>query len=681
MADIILFKPRRELGAEANLYAFISLCKERLTVFGADLNFSASVWDLSDFIKRKARNMAVRAVFSSWETRCNVKPEPMEEPFQSFAKAYVRYHHALRPTKSFDLRIAALRALGAALQERGCALAYQADAGVFNRAAQLISSSFSAGSAYRVGAQLSMVAKFMDDNGLCSVPLQWANSLPRPLEGAGRVGVEFDAQRKAKLPSVDVLDALARAYRAATEPVDVVLTSVAAVLCSAPDRINEVLNLRAECEVREERRGQPPAYGLRYWPSKGAEPMVKWVVPSMRDVVVEALQRIREYTKVARDIARWYEANPKSLFLPAHLEHLRGRTGLSLKEARELVFVEPTRGFWVWCETNKIPTRKVRGKLTVSFEDIERQVLAMLPRGFPVMDPETGLKFSEALCVVRRNFFHSGRGVYLGLVEAVSQDVVSTGLGNRSQHGRTSVFERLGLMPMDDIPLAVRSHQFRHYLNTLAQAGGMSELDIAKWSGRADLRHNSAYNHVSDRDTQARISQLSGDSDESFTLAVAQARVSLFPRAKFIEMGIQAAHTTDLGFCAHDFAMSPCQLHMDCNSCNEQVCVKGDRFGEKNARVQLAETEMLLLEAKDAEVDRAYGASRWVEHQLVTAQRLRQLVAILDDPKVPVGAVIRLRHIKPASRLRQAVEARAALPGAAATPLLAWQVDEGGAMA
>jgi hypothetical protein len=28
------------------------------------------------------------------------------------------------------------------------------------------------------------------------------------------------------------------------------------------------------------------------------------------------------------------------------------------------------------------------------------------------------------------------------------------------------------------------SHQIRHYLNTLALAGGLGQLDVAKWSGR-----------------------------------------------------------------------------------------------------------------------------------------------------------------------------------------------------
>ncbi len=466
---------------------------------------------------------------------------------------------------------------------------------------------------------------------------------------------------------------------AATEPPDVVITSIAAILCSAPDRVNEVLSLKADCEVRQERPGLPTAYGLRYWPSKGADPMVKWVVPSMASIVADALQRLRRHTDDARHVAAWYETHPTSLFLLPHLEHLRGRADLTMAEVMEILFVEPALGGDAWCLRNKVPTHGRGRAKTAAFEDVERAVVAMLPKGFPLLEPETGLRYSEALCVTRRNVFHGKRGSYQCLIDAVDQGIVSTGLGNRSKHGFPSVFDRLGLYEADGSPVVIRSHQFRHYLNTLAHAGGMSELDIAKWSGRVDVRQNSVYNHVSDRDVQARIKELKGDNAESFTQLVAQTRVNLIPRAKFAELNIQAAHTTDLGFCAHDFAMSPCQLHMDCVNCNEQVCIKGDDFGEANARARQAETTALLHESRAADADGFYGASRWVRHQQLTLERLTQLVGILDDPRIPRGAVIRLAHIRPASRLQQAAEARKALPQQQPdTPLLAWRVEDGG---
>lgn len=263
------------------------------------------------------------------------------------------------------------------------------------------------------------------------------------------------------------------------------------------------------------------------------------------------------------------------------------------------------------------------------------------------------------------------------LFEAIDQQFISDGLGNRSVHGYKSVFDRLGLFEPDGSPIRIRSHQFRHYLNTLAHAGGMSELDIAKWSGRANVQQNSAYNHVSDRDVQARLMSLKAGNDDSSAQNLALTRMTLLPRAKFAEMNIQAAHTTDFGYCVHDFAMSPCQIHLDCLNCNEHVCVKGDRYGEMNVKAMLLETEVLLAEARAAETDSAYGASRWVEHQQLTLERLTQLVGIADNLSVPHGAIIRPAHINAASRLQQAKEARKALPHqrtAALQPI--WRIED-----
>lgn len=244
------------------------------------------------------------------------------------------------------------------------------------------------------------------------------------------------------------------------------------------------------------------------------------------------------------------------------------------------------------------------------------------------------------------------------------------------------MFDRLGLFDVEGAPLAIRTHQFRHYLNTLAQSGGMSELDIAKWSGRLDVRQNSAYNHVSDRDVLARINALKSENPDASRELATQVRVNHLPRSKFAELEIQTAHTTDFGFCVHDYAMSPCQLHMDCVNCNEQVCVKGDALGEANVRSRHEETAALLKEARDADDEGFYGASRWVRHQKLTLERLAQLIAILEDPRIEMGAVIRLTHIKPASRLEQATEERRALStNQSDVPTLRWIVDHGVAQA
>ncbi|WP_295968050.1 integrase [uncultured Xanthomonas sp.] len=678
MNSLVLFQPRSELNAEQNVGVFTALCRDELTIFGAELGFDEMTWDVTDFVRLKAKRGALRAVFSSWESVNDRVPSPMPEPFGSFAKSYFRYQHGLRPTKVIGFRIASLRALAAALVEQDARSVASVDARTFHRAAQLIRAKFSLSAGYRIGSQLEMVASFIDDNRLAAVPLRWSNPLPRPTEATGRVGEEFEATRQDKLPSPFALECLALAFRMAKEPVDLVVTAVAAILCSAPDRVNEVLSLQAEPEVSTTRPNASPAYGLRFWPSKGADPMVKWVVPSMSSVVREAVKRLSDVSKEARSVARWYEGNPTSMFLPAHLEHLRGHD-LSIAELGEVLFTEPASAASTraWCICNNVPLGKFSRKLTVKFSDVESAVIGALPRGFPWLDVDAGLRYSEAMCVIRRNELHKTKRTFRCIIEAMDQGLIATGLGGRTAHGFKSVFDNFGFVDADGYPVVIRTHQFRHYLNTLAQAGGMSELDIAKWSGRTDVRQNDAYNHVSDRDVQARLVELRQEAKAELTTErIPQVRISLIPREKFNEMGVQAAHTTDFGICVHDFVMSPCPLHRDCTNCNEQVCIKGDEVGEANTRFKLDETASLLAQAEAAEAEGAYGASRWVEHQRLTYSRLSELVAILDDPQVLRGALIRLTHVRPASRLQQAMEARRSLGREEEeSALMEWEVE------
>ncbi len=111
-------------------------------------------------------------------------------------------------------------------------------------------------------------------------------------------------------------------------------------------------------------------------------------------------------------------------------------------------------------------------------------------------------------------------------------------------------------------------------------------------------------------------------------------RAALIPRDEFARLKVPTAHTTEFGYCIHDFSMLPCQVHRDCLNCSEQVCIKGDAVREANVRRHRAETQQLLEEAMTASANRYAGANRWVVHQEQTLARLDQLCAIFDDPNI-----------------------------------------------
>jgi len=674
MADILLFTPRHERDAEANLREFTDTCRTKLTALGPYLPFDAFVWDITSEIPRKGKRTARTLTFSSLASCGTKNAVAMGEPFCSFAKAYLRYQHAMRPVKGIDIRLSALRVLEAALNEFGLeSTPWRLGTDVLNRAAQLCGERYGKDSAYNVAHALQETAAFMLEHQLVSVPFTWAHGMRKAHLGQ-RVGKEFDEHRAEKLPSGMALDALAQIFHLVKSPGDTLVSAVTAILCSAPDRINELLLLPLECEARQRLpKKDEEAYGLRWWPAKGALPMIKWVIPSMTDTVQEAIRRIRELTEEGRALAKWYEAHPKQLYLPKQLDYLRKKEWLSMPELGMLLFEGDCHSTspLAWVRAVGLePMRDMQAKSRpnyVRFADVEKHVLSMLPQGFPVLDPKTGLKYSDALCVIARNALNDTRATFQCMLDAITYSDIQARLGNTAS--ARSLFDTYGFTEEDGSPIQVSTHQFRHYLNTLAQRGGLSQMDIAKWSGRRDVRQNAAYDHVSGQELVAQMRALVGDEQRMPGPLSASVKMALIPRDEFARLKIPTAHTTDFGFCVHDFTMSPCQLHRDCMSCEELVCVKGDAVRAARIRVLRDDTQALLASAQQAEAEQDAGASRWVEHQSAVLARLDQLCTIFDDSSVPDGSFIQQAQPQTPSRLQQAAEARAALLGD--TPLRA----------
>ncbi|HWR14598.1 MAG TPA: hypothetical protein VN577_07200 [Terriglobales bacterium] len=637
MSSAIVFCPRPDLSRNENFVGFIGSARNDLHVFGADLKFTDNVWDLTDHIDLKGRgNKRVRINFYAFSS--DKKSEvPIREPFLSFAKAYYRYMHGLRPKKFVQARLYALKAVYQALDsELRTSEIASINGHVFDTAAEIIRKRYDPALAYRVGGDLEQLAAFLTENDFTAIPVRWRNTLPRPKD-TQRVGKEFDERRAAKMPSEGALDALPQAFHLAKQPTDVIVTSVTAILLGAPSRISEVLLLPENCEVTQQTEDDTRVL-LRWWPSKGAPPMLKPVYSGMSQVISDAISKLKAATAPAREIAYWYENNPGHLFLPPGTEHLRNRTYLTTKEVAQIIGVDKGGQ---WCRVQKIPWQPVDGKKAVLFRDVEDAVLRMLPQGFPVLNKETGLRYSEALLVVRTNELHGTRTTYLCMVEPVPTDFINDALGSKND-GRASMFDRLGLTEADGSKIKVTTHQFRHYLNTIAQMGGLSQLDIAKWSGRVDVRQNAAYDHVSTDEMLLMIRNAVGDSSLMFGPLGAVPDRRLIPRDEFAQLKVPTAHVTDLGYCIHDFTMSPCEDYRDCINCEELVCIKGQCVKNAQVKRQLEETRELLGRAEAAQAEGQYGADRWTVHQRETVERLEQLASILDDPSVPVGSFISL---------------------------------------
>lgn len=304
------------------------------------------------------------------------------------------------------------------------------------------------------------------------------------------------------MPSVAAIRAMAHVFVHAEEPVDQFIGATLALLHCAPQRINETVRLAVDCEVEQKDSSGAVQYGLRWPPSKGFKNSIKWILPSMAEVARQAITMLKAASAEASVIARWYEEHTQEIYLHPQVEHLRSAERLRPEEVSLiLIGVEDAVAGIEWCKREKVPRRNSM----YAFDDIQDRVLKKLPKGFPYAQP--GLKFSEALFTIRRFELDAKLRAYTCIIDYLSSDQIAGRIGYGGGV-RQTVFERFGLTEDDGSPVSLTSHQVRHYLNTLAQANGASQIDIAMWSGRADVGQNKAYDHVTPERIMSSVREL-----------------------------------------------------------------------------------------------------------------------------------------------------------------------------
>jgi hypothetical protein len=637
-AAVLHFTPRAELEPQVNLEAFIEVCRQS-EVLDACRQFALNVWDIGHF---KGQNKVHRAVFSSLEaSNASVSEPAMLQPYRDFAKAVLVYLQDKRPVVSQAGRLAALRCLEAALQEwsKG-SRPTGVNVDVLDTAVEIAKKQVSQGVAYRIAGQLELIAELMNSKGFIVLRQPWNHGMKRPQELGSRISRQALDARQEKMPSAAALRALAGIFQQAIAPSDVLLSSCTAVMLCAPERINEVVRLKRNCLVDGDGRFTGKL-GLRWAGSKGAEDTTKWLPTQMVPIARDAVKKLIKVTSSAHEIAVWYTANPKTLYLHEAAASLRCQEILTLSEVAFILWgdADATTAANIWAQKkNGLTKIPLEGrKIGFRFDDVERAVVAMLPATFPYVLGAPELLCKDALAVLRTNETHAQRATYLCMFSCVDSNLITNSYGREAQE---SIFERFGYQEDDGSPIELRSHSLRHYLNMLAQMGGLSSAEIAIFSGRKDVQQNRAYDHMSSDEIQAPIHQAL---KMGFTADIVPAGFRhLIMRSEFKTIGVVVAHTTDYGQCTHNFASEPCQMYRDCINCEEQECTKGEEQKATNLRLLKHETEYLLNQAKVALNDKEYGADTWVEHQTKTLERVNALLSIMDDPAVPAGARVRL---------------------------------------
>lgn len=647
MAEILLFTPKHERDCRQNLAEFVEMCRERLTVFGADLDWDADNWPgVANFTKIGVNSRSYK------------QEDCLDGEIMPFAKAYLRYQQGHNPTKLKN-ELKALRCIEKALlQVCGQADITLVSIQVLDAAAD-VAREYKA-TAYQAGIQLVKLVDFLNETGIIAKRIIWKAPFSKPKE-LDRTDSDGKRKRAEKLPPDHCLEYMAEMFVNDLKfPRDRFTTCIFGLLMCAPSRISEAQLLPVNCLHFEKDSKGVEQVGLRWWAGKGFGTDIKWIPTIFRDIAQEAVRRLTVLSEPGRLLAKYYEDKPGKFYRHEGCPDVDEDEPLTLKQVEQALGLSSKNGSSVGVFFMKYePYHALRAAgrpLTLAF--LNEYCRSQLPQGWPWLRKDLGIKYSDALCCFRMHELRPDLNTSPVMLWVPDNNVFTDDLKVVAGRNKKSIWQRHGYKNSDGSDIRLTSHQIRHFLNTAAQRGDLGQLDIAKWSGRANIHQNAVYNHMAD-DEYVAAARETGIGNGLVTKIKVNAPVT-FDDLQAVGEGI--AHVTEFGFCVHDYSMVPCQRHRDCLNCTEQVCVKGDAGKLERLKLQRDGIRLQLEKAKAASADGIYGADRWTQHQLKTLERADALIDLLESPQTPDGTVIWLSNDQEHSPLKRAMAARSSEP-------------------
>lgn len=597
---------------------------------------------------------------------------PFEGEFADFVRAIIVWralNARKRPTGLAQMvLVRAMRYLYEELQKSETASASTRVSHIqpvhFDNAVQALRAREKPDTRYRVANYLEYVGEQIDRLGLTPAALRWKHSEPRG-EGSGglkssRVGKQFLERRAKKLPSDEILYAVAEvSCRDDLSLPDLVRQRVIDLLFCGGFRINECLTLHRDALILEplvddlgnmvqgaSGGEQPVRVGLRYLPEKDEDgvPKIKWIPSELAPIARRAFGDLLNITEVFAEAARFTFQNPGRALLGEPWDSMNRTSMLGTAEVREMVGLATPSSASVWIRSNVLNYVTDGRMLRCSKGSVETAICSLSEERGVQVNGRT-VPIHQFLMVVPINFFHSLKATIRGTACLVTDQNISDFLCGRGKEGgrSPSVFERLGVSTSDGGRVRITTHQFRHFLDTVAATGGVSELVRARWMGRRVLSQNSAYDHESGLSLAKKVRDRLVEGGVIGPLGEHVLRLAdPVRRAEVAEELVRAVHKTQLGRCFHDWAAMPCPEHEACWGCDEHLVVKGEPVALEEARRQLAEAKQAISVADSESADGTYGANNWKMAHRRKIYSLERVVAIHLDPNVPDGEMVQL---------------------------------------
>lgn len=627
-----------------------------------DINWDDCRWDITKFGKPLAHEKRSLNLYFTPHSRVGPQPTDRknisyEQPFADFAKSIITTRASERGLsfKGHTHMMIALRYLYDALLHAGSADPTHLNRKIFAIAMTSVQAKASGWTIYHVGKTLQEVSRWMDERQLTRAEIDFVNNIPCPSKGDG-LDPESQARGLLKMPSATALDALADISNNPGNDNERIIVRIIDLLVIGGFRIGEVLSIPLDCWV------EAPAltdlgkfktnpvngerivrYGIRYWPEKAGPPYIKWLPDIAVPLAKRAVTDLRTLCAEARAAADSLELNPDRVPLPGCplpddlLDHKELMVILGFKAVQSVNQMLRSIGVKPVGRRRK----STRDAFLYRVRDIEEGLLQRRAEMVIVKRPDGKLQMlSQSLCVMFRNQFRSRLATIRFLPELIGVAQVRDALGGGNS---TSIFSVRGLTEPGGSQLKIRTHAFRHWLNTLLDRGGLSDLELARWSGRRNIDHNAAYKHgtVEQRVSWARDMIKEG----SLRGPAADTYHSIndpIEKDEFLQTFVNVALFTPYGVCIHDYAIDPCPYHLNClGGCSEYLRTKGDKNEQKKI-MEVRDFHLVQLQRVKIETVKDTGT---IQNYRAHCERIvegARAALTVDMENVPDGKLVKV---------------------------------------
>jgi hypothetical protein len=419
---------------------------------------------------------------------------------------------------------------------------------------------------------------------------------------------------------------------------DIMVTSITALLLSAPMRIGETLRWRTDCLKQDiDKDGVLQRY-LAYYVPKTRSYTRKAVPKTMAEVAQEAIDRLVTITAEGRKLALYMEGSPTEFYRHADCpdvpddqeltrDHVAQALGFAHRKACESFIKSHTGNYSL-----KGFTLNSLWQIVLSEHRVQNPHFPYQERPQKELKP---LKMSESLMCFRRLQLGVRAGTSPVLLAPFNPDYYRKRLDgavklDRKNQRPLCFFTKHGLDPH-----RLNAHSLRHFLNRLAQQLGVTVEEITEWSSRASKRQTRTYLHETAEQKLDKASTIMQTKQEQETLLpVTDDEAALYGQGPF--------HRSRYGICRRSWAAGPCVKFADCTNCSELLACKGDRVALETIKSDLANITRTRNAAQRAIDAGERSASLWLEKSGDQEQRLIALVDVMENPDIPDGSPIQL---------------------------------------